>query len=158
MIPYNWNLKAFNELTVQELYAILQLRNEIFVVEQQCVFQDADNKDAASYHLMCWHEQQLIAYCRLIPAGIAYPNHISIGRVANAMAYRRQGIGKLLMQKAIDHCIVLYGKQPIKIGAQFYLKNFYSSLGFQQTSAIYMEDGIEHIEMIWMPEAILEVV
>ncbi|MER3498935.1 MAG: GNAT family N-acetyltransferase [Chitinophagaceae bacterium] len=142
-----WICKKFDELTPHELYSILQLRNEVFVVEQNCVFQDADNKDQSCYHLMGWQAKDLAAYTRLVPPQIAY-QYPSIGRVVTSPKYRRTGIGKLLMQKAIEELDKLFGKQPIKIGAQLYLKKFYESLGFQQSSDIYLEDGIKHIEMI----------
>jgi ElaA protein len=138
--------KPFSELTPYELYAILQLRNEVFVVEQNCVFQDADNKDQTSLHVMCWQNDLLAGYTRLVPAGIAY-DEPSIGRVVTSPKVRHTGIGKLLMQYSIRTTYNVWGKTTITIGAQFYLRNFYTSLGFQQCSDIYMEDGIQHIEM-----------
>jgi len=145
-----WACKKFDELTPHELYAILQLRNDIFVVEQNCVFLDADNKDQYCFHLMGWEEKNLIAYTRIVPAGISYAES-SIGRVVVSRLARKNGTGKLLMQKSIDTLFSLFGDVEIKIGAQLYLKKFYESLGFQQTSDIYMEDGIEHIEMKFTP-------
>jgi ElaA protein len=142
-----WCLKKFEELTPYELYAIVQLRNEVFVVEQNCVFQDADNKDQLSYHLMGWSEERLIAYSRIIPAGIAY-ELASIGRVVTAPDKRRNGTGRELMNEALKATATLFGKVSIKLGAQLYLKNFYESFGFSKSSDIYIEDGIPHIEMI----------
>jgi ElaA protein len=142
-----WICKKFNDLTPAELYAIIRLRNEVFVVEQNCVFQDADNKDQGSWHLMGLKDNELIAYTRLLPAGLAYPE-ASIGRVINSIQVRRTGVGKELMQRSIQELYQLWGKQPIRIGAQLYLKKFYESFGFQQTSEIYLEDDIEHIEML----------
>jgi ElaA protein len=142
-----WQLKKFDELIPYELYAILQLRNEVFVVEQNCVFQDADNKDQLSYHLMGWSAERLIAYSRIIPAGIAY-EFVSIGRVVTAPDKRRNGTGKELMNEALKATTTLFGNVSIKLGAQRYLKNFYESFGFVQSSDIYIEDGIPHIEMI----------
>ena len=141
-----WQLKKFDELTPHELYAILQLRNAVFVVEQNCVFQDADNKDQLSHHLMGWSGEELIAYSRIIPAGIAY-EFVSIGRVVTSTEKRRNGTGKMLMNEALNATINLFGNVPIKLGAQLYLKNFYESFGFVQSSDIYIEDGIPHIEM-----------
>lgn len=143
----NWVIKKFDELTPQELYAILQLRNEVFVVEQNCVFQDADNKDQRSYHLMGWQNEKLAAYTRLVPPGVAYDKP-SIGRVVTSPSVRGSGAGKELMKISIEKTKQLFGDIPILIGAQLYLKKFYESLGFQQSSEIYLEDGIEHIEMI----------
>ena len=142
-----WTIKKFDELSVHELYAILQLRSEVFVVEQNCAFQDMDNKDQSSYHLMGWEKEKLIAYTRLIPPGTAY-SFSSIGRVVTASSARGTGIGKLLMEKSIEQIDSLFGKGPIKIGAQLYLQEFYHSFGFEQSSDIYDEDGIDHIEMI----------
>lgn len=142
-----WRLKRFEDLTPHELYAILQLRIEVFVVEQHCVFQDADDKDQASYHLMGWQENQLVAYTRLVPPGYIY-EQASIGRVVTSPTVRRFGAGKQLMQQSINAVYQLFGKGPIKIGAQLYLRKFYELFGFQQISDIYLEDGIEHIYML----------
>ena len=142
-----WQLKKFDSLTPHELYTILRLRTEVFVVEQTCIFQDMDNKDQSSYHLMGWEKDNLVAYTRLVPPGISY-NEPSIGRVVTSPAARGSGIGKLLMEKSIEEINRLYGKTPIKLGAQLYLKKFYESLGFRQSSDVYDEDGIDHIEMI----------
>lgn len=143
----HWLLKRFDELTPYQLYAILQLRNEVFVVEQNCVFQDADDKDQNSYHLMGFLDNKLVAYTRLVPAGVSY-EQASIGRVVTSPSVRRSGAGKLLMQQSIDSLYALFGKVPIKIGAQLYLQHFYESFGFKRVSDIYLEDGIEHIYMI----------
>ena len=143
-----WILKKFDDLTSYELYSILQLRNEVFVVEQNCIYQDADNKDQVSYHFTGWVNEKLIAYTRLLPEGVAYKDYVSIGRVVTSPSARGSGIGKELIQRSIEQTNTLFGDIPIKIGAQIYLKIFYSEFGFQQTSDVYLEDGIEHIEMI----------
>jgi ElaA protein len=142
-----WTLKKFDELSVYELYSILRLRSEVFVVEQNCVFQDMDNKDQSSWHLMGWEKNVLVAYTRLVPPGISY-EMASIGRVITLQSTRGSGIGKQLMEKSIEQAERLFGKAPIKIGAQLYLREFYQSLGFMQSSDVYDEDGIDHIEMI----------
>lgn len=142
-----WLLKKFEALTPYELYAILQLRNEVFVVEQNCVFQDADDKDQNSFHFMGFVNDKLVAYTRLVPPGEVY-EQASIGRVITAPSVRRTGAGKELMRKSIDAIYKLFGVQPIKIGAQLYLKKFYQSFGFEQVSEVYLEDNIEHIYMI----------
>lgn len=144
-----WRCTFFNDLKAAELYAILQLRNAVFVVEQNCVFQDADNKDPYCYHLCGWDKETLAAYTRLVPPGIAYKEP-SIGRVVTSTKYRNTGVGKALMKHSIEQCIDLFGAQPIKLGAQLYLKKFYESFGFIQTSDVYLEDDIPHIEMILM--------
>jgi ElaA protein len=142
-----WICRPFAGLSNNELYALLRLRSEIFVVEQNCVFLDADNKDQDAFHLMGWQQNTLVAYTRLVPPGMLYTEP-SIGRVVTAITARRSGIGRQLMLHAIAECRKLFGEQPIKIGAQLYLKEFYSSLGFVPTGGIYPEDGIPHLQML----------
>jgi len=143
---YNVTCKAFDDLTPHELYEIMRLRNEVFVLEQLCVYQDADNKDQRSHHLMIKDNGKLIAYARLLPPGVSYPE-MSIGRVISSPEYRRKGAGRLLMQKAIEGCHELFGEGPIRIGAQLYLTRFYESFGFVRSGDVYLEDNIEHVEM-----------
>ena len=142
-----WQLKEFKNLTPLEVYEILQLRSEVFVVEQNCVFLDADNKDQDSYHLQGRVDEKLVAYVRILPPGLAYEEP-SIGRVVSSPTYRNRGAGIELMKKAIEETTILFGIQPIMIGAQLYLKRFYENLGFIKCSDIYMEDDIQHIKMI----------
>lgn len=139
--------KPFSELSPNELYAIMRLRNEVFVVEQNCVYQDADGKDPFCHHLLIRENETLVAYTRLLPKGLSYDSHMSIGRVVSSPSHRKKGIGKLLMRLSIEACHRLFGEGPIRIGAQLYLKNFYESFGFVQTGEMYLEDNIEHIEM-----------
>ena len=141
-----WNFKKFDELAPAELYAIMQLRNEVFVVEQDCVYQDADDKDQLSWHLTGWDGACLVAYTRIIPPGISY-NAPCIGRVVTSPRYRKTGIGRELMELSISKTFSLFNSSEIKIGAQLYLAEFYRSLGFVQSSSEYLEDGIPHIEM-----------
>ena len=143
----SWSCKKFDVLTPNELYTILQLRSEVFVVEQNCAYQDADGKDPYAHHLMCWKDHQLIAYTRILPPEISYVES-SIGRVVTSPTVRKSGIGKILMRKSIETARSLYPQAFIKIGAQLYLKQFYESFSFIQTSEIYLEDGIPHIEML----------
>ncbi len=143
----NWVFKKFNELTADELYSILQLRNEVFVVEQNCVYQDADGKDRLCMHLGGWDGNKLVAYTRIIPPGISY-TEASIGRVVTSPAYRRKGAGLLLMRESIRLCLSVFSVTSIRIGAQVYLSDFYQSLGFIPEGIQYLEDGIPHIEMI----------
>lgn len=131
-----------------ELYALLQLRSAVFVVEQACPFQDLDGQDQAAHHLLGYADTgELAAYARLFGAGISYAQ-ASIGRVVTAPRYRRFGLGRQLLQRAIAQCDTLFGAQPIKIGAQLYLKAFYESFGFVQQGGGYLEDGISHIYML----------
>ena len=146
-LQYKWTTKSFESLTPIELYQILRLRSEVFVVEQNCVFLDMDNKDQFALHLMGYDGENLVSSARLFAPGKVY-KEMSIGRVVSSPAFRKKGAGRELMQVAIKECYRLLGESPIKIGAQLYLKKFYESLGFIQSSDIYDEDGIDHIEMI----------
>ena len=147
-----WQLKKFSELTSFELYAIIQLRNEVFVVEQNCAFQDADGKDYDSLHFMGFAGEKLVAYTRLVPPGLIYEQP-SIGRVVTSPSARGSGAGKELMRHSIAIVKEHFGPKEIKIGAQLYLKKFYESLGFEQCSEVYIEDGIDHIYMMRKPES-----
>ena len=143
-----WSTKHFSKLTVDELYAMLRLRSEVFVVEQNCIFLDMDNNDQIAYHTMGWLNGELIATTRLFNVDQSYPGYQSIGRVVGSPKHRGIGAGKALMQYSIAECERLFGKHPIKIGAQLYLKKFYNEQGFEQAGEMYYEDEIEHIPMI----------
>jgi ElaA protein len=148
-----WVEKTFEELTTTELYALLHLRAEVFVVEQQCPYQDVDYNDMYAVHVMGYDDQQQLgAYARVFAPGVRSRgmtyDMASIGRVITSKAQRRKGVGKELMERAIATLENRFGKQPIKISAQQYLTKFYESLGFRQTSDMYLEDNIPHIEMI----------
>jgi ElaA protein len=143
----NYTVKAFKKLNTTELYQLLQLRSEVFVVEQNCVYQDLDNKDQNSYHLLCYVDNQLAGYARLLPAGVSY-YEAAIGRVVIASQYRGIKLGKQIMETAINFCGQLFLNSPIRISAQAYLLKFYNSLGFVEIGHIYHEDGIPHIEML----------
>lgn len=140
-----WQHRSFDALTARELYAILALRAEVFVVEQRCAYQDLDGFDAESSHL--WAERSdgsVVACLRLLPAGVKY-DEASIGRVVTAPSARRTGLGRELMRRGI----VAAGEGiPIRIGAQAYLERFYGEFGFERVSELYDEDGIPHIEML----------
>jgi ElaA protein len=142
-----WSVRHFRELTTAELYAILRLRSEVFVVEQNCVFLDMDNKDFFCDHVMGWDADRLLGYSRIVPPGISYAES-SIGRIVSSPVARQLGIGRELLNLSIDALYRLHGKRDIRIGAQYYLKEFYESFGFVQTGEIYPEDGINHIEML----------
>jgi ElaA protein len=143
----NIECRHFNDLSLQELYALLRLRSEVFVVEQNCVFLDIDNKDQPCHHLLIWDNTHLVAAARLVPPGVTY-DEMSIGRVVSSPAYRGSGAGRILMAAAVEKCYRLFGKGSIKIGAQLYLEKFYGSFGFERTGDVYDEDGIDHIKML----------
>jgi len=141
-----WKIKSFENLSTNELYDILRLRSEIFVVEQNCVYLDIDGKDKVALHLFGEFEGKIVAYSRLFKAGISFDN-ASIGRVVIDANYRDKKWGHDLMREAIAGILSYFGESKITIGAQLYLKKFYESHGFIQTSEMYLEDDIPHIEM-----------
>jgi len=146
----NWITRKFDELTLEELYSILELRNEVFIVEQNCVYNDTDGKDQSAWHLMAIEGDKLIAYTRILPPGISYSDP-AIGRVVTAPSTRRSGLGKELMKRSIEACEKLFGKISISLSAQVYLQNFYESLGFIVAGEEYLDDGIPHIKMSRKP-------
>ncbi|WP_434799544.1 GNAT family N-acetyltransferase [Terrisporobacter vanillatitrophus] len=144
----NWKIKKFNELNVEEIYKILALRNEVFIVEQECPYLDCDDKDLNSYHLFSEENGEIVAYLRILEKGVSY-DEISIGRVAVKKSYRGKGISRKMMLKAIEFIENNLAEDAIKIQAQSYLLNFYSSLGFKAVSQEYLEDNIPHIDMLY---------
>lgn len=147
-VSFSWTCKHYEELSKEEFHNIIRERVEVFVVEQNCPYQDLDHKDVHAYHLSVFLNETLAAYARLIPAGISYSGYASIGRVLSEKSVRRYGAGRFLMQKSIELCKELFPESPIKISAQKYLTGFYQSFGFQLTGEEYMEDGILHVAMI----------
>jgi len=144
----SWLCLPFEGLSLQHLYAALQLRAEVFVVEQACAFQDLDGADAACHHLLGTDATgATLAYARLVPAGLKFPE-ASIGRVVTSSAARGRALGHALMAQACQQLCALWGPQPIRIGAQAHLQAFYSQHGFVTDSPDYMEDGIAHVEML----------
>ncbi|AUS05162.1 GNAT family N-acetyltransferase [Pseudotamlana carrageenivorans] len=141
-------LKSFEALTTQELYDVLQLRSEVFVVEQDCVYQDIDGKDQKAWHVLGFKEDKLVAYTRIFKPGI-YFDESSIGRVVVAKNERRHQYGYHIMEFSIDAIKTHFRESVIKISAQYYLKAFYSNLGFKAVGETYLEDGIPHIAMFY---------
>lgn len=141
-----WKIKPFNALSLAELYEVLELRSLVFVVEQNCVYQDIDHKDQKAVHLLGDVEGKLVAYARLFDAGIYFEN-ASIGRVIVHPEARAKKYGHELMRVAIEQIKNLFNKENITISAQLYLQKFYESHGFMPTSEVYLEDDIPHIEM-----------
>jgi len=142
-----WSCKPFSELTAGELFDILQLRSKVFVVEQNCAYQDPDHKDLVSWHLVGYSDQKPAAYSRLVPPGISY-SEVSIGRVLTSENKRREGLGMKLMEESIQQIKILYGECSIRISAQCYLIPFYEKWGFVSVGEPYLEDGIPHQEML----------
>lgn len=144
----SWEIKFFSELSALRLYQVLKLRQDVFVLEQQCLYADTDNLDQQALHflLMSEEDDDLVAYCRVLPAGTSYPE-VAIGRVVVAPNARNKGFAKQLMQKAIHFIEDEMQAPAIKISAQSHLQHFYQSLGFIICSSPYDEDGIEHVEM-----------
>ena len=140
------HIKSFQQLTVDELYELLRVRTEVFVVEQDCVYQDMDGDDKEAIHVWITEDDKVVALARVCPAGVHLPT-ISIGRVITTV--RGKGYGKQIMLAAIDVAEERFGATSIDIEAQEYAKGFYAGVGFKQTSSTFMLDGIPHIKMRW---------
>jgi len=143
-----WQLNPFSELTTEQLYQLLKLRVDVFVVEQTCPYPELDDKDhqPGVHHLLGYQGEELVACARLLPKGISYPS-VSLGRVATAESHRGDGLGHQLLDQALSSCELLWPGESIEIGAQEHLATFYQRHGFVQTSAMYLEDDIPHIDM-----------
>jgi ElaA protein len=147
MSNIEWRYLAFDELTTTQLYAVLQLRAEVFVVEQACIFQDMDGADVLAMHVLGTLQGVLVAYARCFAAGIKFAE-ASIGRIVTHPGVRGSGAGHALVEKAISCLFQPSGAQVIRIGAQARLEAFYRQHGFEKAGPIYLEDGIAHIEML----------
>lgn len=139
--------KTFDELSNTELYQLLKLRAEVFVVEQNCLYLDMDDKDYKSFHVLGYDNGKLVACTRLVPIGISYDLEPSIGRVVTHQSVRKSGYGKLLMEYSINETKKRFNSSVIVIGAQLYLDKFYQNLGFVPEGEMYLEDNIPHITM-----------
>ena len=140
-------LLRFDELSVTDLYALLRLRAEVFVVEQDCAYQDIDGLDGESLHLLYTFGDDLVAYARVLPPGLDFADASAIGRVVTAPAYRRRGLGRPLMREAVACCERLHPGHPIKLHAQTYLLAFYREFGFEPYGEEFLEDGLPHYFM-----------
>ncbi|MEM8763026.1 MAG: GNAT family N-acetyltransferase [Bacteroidota bacterium] len=147
--PLTVSILSFDLLSSEQLYELLRLRSEVFVVEQECIYQDIDNKDQKAIHVLGHVENELVAYTRVFGPG-DYFNEASIGRVLVKSEHRVFGYGKQIVQKSMDWLTKTY-EQPIRISAQTYLEKFYSDLGFLSEGETYLEDGIPHINMVYKP-------
>ncbi len=143
-----WEIKSFDELSREQLYDILRLRAEVFVVEQDCPYVDPDGKDPESFHLCGYENGELIAYARIVKPGISYKEW-AVGRVVVRKDMRHRKLGSVLMERAISFITGEKGGSAIRISAQSHLNRFYGDLGFVYTGKSYLEDGIPHIEMLW---------
>jgi ElaA protein len=143
-----WQTLAFNELTVEHLYAVLQLRQAVFVVEQNCAYLDLDNRDQPAMHMLATRNQTLLAYQRCLPPGLSYAES-SLGRIVVSGAMRGHQLGRELVQRGIDHNLALWPGAGIRISAQAHLQGFYSSLGFIGEGSEYLEDNIPHRQMYY---------
>ncbi len=144
----NWEFKSFDELTTSKLYAILALRCEVFVVEQNCPYQDLDGKDSDCFHLICNNEhKETLATMRILPPGLSYPE-LAFGRIVLHPKIRGKGIGDELMRRALTFSSKTFGEIDIKLSAQIAIKELYERHGFVSTGKEYLEDGIPHVEML----------
>lgn len=140
-------VKSFEQLSPQELYSLMKLRVDIFVVEQECAYEELDNFDQVATHILGYSQNELVAYARVLPPDTVY-TQCSIGRVAVKKEARNTGFGRMLFQSALEEAQRLHKGEEIKIQAQIYLEEFYSSFGFQTISEPYTDWGIWHVDMI----------
>jgi ElaA protein len=142
------SIKHFSELSAKEFHDMLQLRIDVFVVEQNCPYPELDGKDINAYHFIGKNEDgETVATCRILPKGVSYPE-LSIGRFASAKKVRQEGFGLKMMEEVLDFIEINFGNEAIRISAQKYLVNFYSKFGFVSTGKEYLEDDIPHVEML----------
>lgn len=151
-VPITWQTSDFDDLTARKLYEILRLRQQVFVIEQDCLYQDLDNLDPQGLHLCGWQGDQLIAYLRALPPGASYPDS-SLGRVVVSPADRGRDLGREIVTRGIELNLATWPDADISIGAQAHLESFYQSLGFETASDVYDEDGIPHVKMRYQRQA-----
>lgn len=142
----DFTIKEFSQLSARELFEVYKLRGQVFVVEQNCAYQDVDDKDLGAIHILFYNKQVLIGYSRILPSFAAYQEP-SIGRVVLAKEFRGKGFGKILMKQSLQQTLELFKDQDIVISAQTYLTRFYEDLGFKTEGEGYLEDDIPHIKM-----------
>jgi len=150
MSTIQWEVKPFRQLSVDGLFEVLKLRVDVFVVEQACAYPELDerDRDLETRHLSGHNELgQLVAYARLLPPGLFFPE-VNLGRFVVKAEFRKQGVGHQLLQKALQECSHCWSKIPIRISAQDYLQKFYEQYGFIRVSEVFLEDGIPHVEML----------
>ena len=145
-----WSCKAFKELSLDEFHDIIQLREIVFVVEQDCPYLDVDGKDKEALHVFGEYEGNIVATTRILKPGKSY-DEVAIGRVVTSPTVRGMGMGKQLMEESMKFVKLHFGKVPIRISAQTYLLKYYKSFGFIETGEEYLEDNIPHFEMLYKP-------
>lgn len=143
-----WHTLEFRRLTVEWLYAVLRLRQQVFVVEQDCVYLDLDNLDQHAIHMLCWGDGTLLAYQRCLAPGLSYPES-SLGRIVVCPSQRGQQLGRALVQRGIEHNLSRWPQSGIRINAQAHLQPFYSEFGFIAEGDEYLEDNIPHRQMLY---------
>lgn len=141
-------IKKFNELTLEELYEILELRSRVFVVEQNCPYNDLDYKDQKSIHLFKKIDEKIISYIRLLPKGVSYPDSPSVGRVVTNEEFRKKGYSRDLLKRGLQYIDENFDEDTVEISAQEYLVDFYKEFGFNPEGEVYLEDNLPHIHMV----------
>ena len=151
-VVFNWEIKHYNDLSLNEFHDIIQLRIQVFVIEQNCPYQDLDGKDKKSYHLFCRDGKgDIVATAHILPPGLSY-SESAVGRVVIHEKLRGHGGGHQLMDECMRFCLAEFGKEPIRISAQKYLESYYEQHEFISTGKEYLEDGIPHVEMLYTPQ------
>ena len=151
---FDWKVKHYNDLSLNEFHDIIALRIAVFVIEQNCPYQELDGKDKKSYHLICRNDNgEIVSTARIIPPGVAY-TQVAIGRVVIADSARGLGLGHELMRQCMHFIVEEFGQVPVILSAQKHLKNYYASHGFASTGKEYLEDNIPHVEMIYTPKEV----
>jgi len=149
----DWRIETFDSISSKEIYAILSLRQEVFIVEQHSIYRDIDGKDTEALHLMGWRDGNLVTYARILPPQTSSSDQLTIERVVVTSAWRGMGIGKSIMHQALDFATDKYPGQPIKLAAQLHLQSFYSSMGFVSINEPYDDAGVAHIMMVKQPSS-----
>ena len=148
MSELRWETLDFEGLDTGRLYTLLKLRQDVFIIEQECLYLDLDDRDQSALHMLCWRGDELLAYQRCLPPGASYPES-SIGRIVVAPAGRGLQLGRELVRRGIELNLQQWPGHVIRIGAQAHLQDFYTSMGFEVEGEEYIEDGIPHIEMLY---------
>lgn len=146
----NWEVKHYKDLSVDEFHDLIYLREKVFIVEQDCPYQDVDGKDKVSFHLIGRLDNEIVATSRILPPGVSY-NEVAIGRVVMAAKARGKGYAHDMMRQSKSFIVQTFGNVPIRLSAQKYLEAYYASHGFESTGKEYLEDGIPHVEMLFKP-------